>query len=164
MTCLRRSHLAAVCAYALAACASSGAAAAGNDGGSIQDRIAIQERLLYAYAYTWDSKDCRAWANLFTSDGFLAMPTERVTGREAIHEWCVARQTTALAAIKTRHHMSNIVFDGLTPNRAETRTYVLVTWQKAGDRAPTPQAALTYHDLIVKQNGAWLFKERRFER
>ena len=28
------------------------------EGGDIKDRIAIQEKLLYAYAYAYDSKDC----------------------------------------------------------------------------------------------------------
>ena len=28
------------------------------DGGDLRDRIAIQEKLLYAYACTYDSKDC----------------------------------------------------------------------------------------------------------
>ena len=35
---------------------------------SVEDRIAIQERLLYAYAYTYDAKDCVSWSDLFTSD------------------------------------------------------------------------------------------------
>src|SRR5215470_3485187 len=38
------------------------------DGGDLRDRIAIQEKLLYAYAYADDSKDCATWANLFTAD------------------------------------------------------------------------------------------------
>jgi hypothetical protein len=58
--------------------------------------------------------------------------------------------------------MMNIVFDQLTPSRAETRTYVLLTWQKPGDKFPTVQAAATYRDVIVKSDdGRWLFKERR---
>ena len=35
------------------------------NGGDMKDRIAIQEELLYAYAYTYDSKDCVSWANQF---------------------------------------------------------------------------------------------------
>jgi len=44
-------------------------------GGDIKDRIAIQEKLLYAYAYTYDSKDCVSWANLFTTDAVLNLLT-----------------------------------------------------------------------------------------
>ena len=64
--------------------------------------------------------------------------------------------------IKTRHNMMNIVFDQLTPRRAETRTYFILTWQKPGDQIPTIQAAGTYRDVIVKSDGGrWLFKERK---
>ena len=35
------------------------------DGGDTRDRIATQEKLLYAYAYTYDSKDCASWSKLF---------------------------------------------------------------------------------------------------
>ena len=66
-----------------------------------------------------------------------------------------------LANIKPRHYMTNVVFDRLTPTQAETRTYLFLTWQKTGDPAPVPQGASTYRDTIVRQDGRWLFKERR---
>jgi hypothetical protein len=51
----------------------------------VRDRIAIQEKLLYAYAYAWDSGDCASWANLFTSDGVFQTGTlGKFTGRDAI--------------------------------------------------------------------------------
>jgi hypothetical protein len=57
--------------------------------------------------------------------------------------------------------MTNIVFDQLTPRRAETRTYFILTWQKPGDQTPTIQTAGIYRDVIVKSDdGRWLFKER----
>ena len=56
----------------------------------------------------------------------------------------------------------NIVFDQLTPRRAETRTYLILFWQRPGDRIPTIAAAGTYRDVIVKSDdGRWLFKERK---
>ena len=58
--------------------------------------------------------------------------------------------------------MMNIVFDQITSSRAETRTYVVLTWQKAGDQTINVQGVGVYHDVIVKANdGRWLFKERR---
>ena len=41
---------------------------------SSHDRIEIQEKLLYAYAYTYDSKDCVSFSNLFTTDAVLETP------------------------------------------------------------------------------------------
>lgn len=42
------------------------------DRSDIRDRVAIQEKLLYAYAYAYDSKDCVNWANLFTTDALVS--------------------------------------------------------------------------------------------
>jgi hypothetical protein len=128
---------------------------------SIEDRIAIQEKLLYAYAYTYDAKDCVSWSNLFTTDAVLQLGPMKASGRDAIRQWCIARQKDLVGSIKTSHNMMNIVFDQLTSRRAETRSYVIVTWQKPGDITITSQFAFTYRDVIVKSDeGRWLFKER----
>src|SRR5215468_11043251 len=99
---------------------------------SSHDRIEIQEKLLYAYAYTYDSKDCVSWSNLFTTDAVFLGVRGKAVGRDAILQYCIARQKNDVGNIKTRHNMMNIVFDQLTARRAETRTYVLLTWQKPG--------------------------------
>ena len=127
------------------------------------DRIEIQEKLLYAYAYTYDSKDCVSWSNLFTTDAVLELRSAgKLIGRDAILQFCIARQKNVVGDIKTRHNMMNIVFDQLAPRRAETRTYFILTWQKPGDQIPTIQAAGTYRDVIVKSgDGRWLFKDRK---
>jgi SnoaL-like protein len=127
----------------------------------VNDRVEIQEKLLYAYAYAYDSKDCVSFSNLFTTDAVLEV-TEKRVGRDAILQGCIARQKSVVGNIKTRHNIMNIIFDQLTPSRAETRTYVLLTWQKPGDQIPTVRAAATYRDVIVKSdNGRWLFMERK---
>jgi hypothetical protein len=131
---------------------------------SSHDRVEIQEKLLYAYAYTYDSKDCVSWSNLFMTDAVVeGLSAGKLIGRDAILKHCIARQKNVVGNIKTRHNMMNIVFDQVTPRRAETRTYVLLTWQKPGDQIPTTQAAGTYRDVIVKSDDRrWLFKERHF--
>ena len=129
---------------------------------SVKDRIEIQEKLLYAYAYTWDAKDCIGWSNLFTTDAVLELRSIKGHGRDAIREACTAQQKNVLGNTKTRHNVMNIVFDQLTPSRAETRTYVILTWQKPGDQIPTIQAAGTDRDVIVKSgDGRWVLKERK---
>jgi hypothetical protein len=132
------------------------------EGGEIKDRIAIQEKLLYAYAYTYDSKDCVGWANLFTADAVLSLGAAmNISGRDAILQGCIERQKSVVGNVKTRHNMTNIVFDQLTARQAKTRTYCVLTWQKPGDTTPKVQFAGVYRDVIVKQgDGKWLFKER----
>jgi ketosteroid isomerase-like protein len=133
-----------------------------DDGSNARDRTAIEEKLLYAYAYAYDSKDCASWAKLFTADAVLNLGGGmKATGREALLQGCLKRQESVVGDIKTRHYMTNIVFDQLTAQQAKTRTYVVITWQKPGDMTPNVQLALVYRDVIVKQaDGRWLFKER----
>jgi uncharacterized protein (TIGR02246 family) len=130
------------------------------DGADVRDRIAIQEKLLYAYAYAYDSKDCVSWANLFTADGVLNILGTKTSGREAILQACIERQKNVVGNVKTHHNMTNVVFDQLTSRQAKTRTYCILTWQKPGDMTPNVQGTFVYQDVIVKENGRWLFKER----
>jgi SnoaL-like protein len=99
---------------------------------SVRDRIEIQEKLLYAYAYAYDSKNCESFANLFAVDGVWEV-ISKASGRDAIQQACIARLKNATGNINTRHNMMNIVFDQLTSRQAETRTYFILTWQKPGD-------------------------------
>jgi uncharacterized protein (TIGR02246 family) len=133
-----------------------------DEGGDVKDRIAIQEKLLYAYAYTYDSKDCMSFADLFATDAVLNLgPGMMASGRDAILKGCIDRQKNVVGNIKTHHNMTNIVFDQLTARQAKTRTYVVLMWQKPGDMTPNVQSTFVYRDVIVKQSdGRWLFKER----
>jgi uncharacterized protein (TIGR02246 family) len=126
-----------------------------------KDRIEIQEKLLYAYAYAYDSKDCEGFANLFAIDAVWEV-SGKSNGRDAIRQYCIARQKSVVGNIKTRHNIMNIVFDQLTSRRAETRSYFMLTWQKPGEQTITLQATGTYKDVIVRSDdGRWLFKERK---
>src|SRR5215471_19078410 len=66
---------------------------------SSHDRIEIQEKLLYAYAYTYDSKDCVSFSNLFTTDAVLETPAGKRIGRDAILRFCIARQKNVVGDI-----------------------------------------------------------------
>ncbi len=126
------------------------------------DRTAIQEQLLYAYAYTYDSKDCVSWSDLFATDAVLEVNEWKATGRDAILQRCNSLQKNLVGNLRTRHNMMNIVFDQLTPRRAEARTYVVVTGQKPGEQAIAFRFAFTYQDVIVKSDdGRWLFQHRK---
>ena len=52
---------------------------------SVKDRIEIQEKLLYAYAYAYDSKDCESFANLFAIDAVREVSAKE-SGRDAIRQ------------------------------------------------------------------------------
>jgi hypothetical protein len=66
---------------------------------SINDRVEIQEKLLYAYAYTYDSKDCVSFSNLFTTDAVFEVSPVKAVGRDAILQSCIARQKNVVGNI-----------------------------------------------------------------
>ncbi len=102
-----------------------------------------------------------SFANLFTTDAVLSVGDVKGVGRDAILQGGIARQKNVVGDIRTRHNMTNILFDQMTTNQAKTRTYVVLMWKKPGDMTPSTRATGTYPDLIVKQSdGRWLFKER----
>src|SRR5437879_9221612 len=71
------------------------------DGADVRDRIGIQEKLLYAYAYAYDSKDCVSWANLFTADGVVNLGgLMKANGRESILQACIERQKNVVGNVK----------------------------------------------------------------
>jgi hypothetical protein len=67
--------------------------------GDMKDRVAIQEKLLYAYAY--DSKDCASFAKLFTTDAVFNLGEPmKATGRDAILQGCLADKIVLLVISK----------------------------------------------------------------
>src|SRR5262249_60941152 len=100
---------------------------------SVKDRIEIQEKLLYAYAYAYDSKDCESYANLFAIDAVLEV-SNKASGRDAIRQGCLSRQKNVVGKIKTSHNMMNIVFGQLTARRAKTKTKYILMWETPDDQ------------------------------
>ena len=67
---------------------------------SSHDRVEIQEKLLYGYAYAADSKDCVRFSSLFTTDAVLESPSAgKLIGRDAILQYCIARQKNVVGNI-----------------------------------------------------------------
>jgi hypothetical protein len=50
---------------------------------------------------------------------FSRVTRAKADGRDAILQYCIARQKNVVGNIRTRHNMMNIVFDQLTPRRAD---------------------------------------------
>ena len=116
----------------------------------------------------YDAKDCVAYANLFTTDGVLDLGgtiilngAMKATGREAIQKVCEERQKNVAGKIRTHHNMMNIMFEQLGANRAETRSYIILTWQKPGESTVTIAGSFIYKDVFVKSaDGKWYFQHR----
>jgi SnoaL-like domain len=128
------------------------------------DRLAIRE-LVDAYAHCADRRDADGQKSLFTQDTHFVVymdgqgsePTQALDGREAL--------TPVFAALNdyqaTMHFngQSTIALDG---DRATGESYCIAHHLFTQDRERTLMVAwLRYGDTFVKQEGGWLFAERR---
>jgi len=129
------------------------------------DRLAIRE-LIDAYARCADRRDAAGQMALFTDDSHFAVymdatldePTQELHGRDAL-----APVFDDLNAYVTTTHFngqSTVVLDG---ERAAGESYCLAHHLSVAEdgRRTMMIASLRYLDEFIKQNGVWLFAERR---
>jgi len=129
------------------------------------DRLAIRE-LIDAYAYCADRRDAKGQMALFTEDTLFlvfmdataAEPTQELHGRESLAP--VFDDLNQYVATMHFNGQSTIVLDG---DRATGESYCLAHHLKAGQGGQRTMmiASIRYLDELVKQDGQWLFAERR---
>jgi SnoaL-like domain len=129
------------------------------------DRLAIRE-LFDAYAHCADRRDAEGQMALFTEDTrFLVFmdarseePTQELHGRESLAP--VFDALNAYTATTHFNGQSTVLLDG---ERATGESYCIahhVTVADDGSRT-LMIASIRYLDEFVKQDGDWLFAERR---
>jgi ketosteroid isomerase-like protein len=129
------------------------------------DRLAIGE-LIDAYAHCADRRDAKGQMNLFTDDTRFVVyldatadqPTQELRGREALGP--VFDDLNTYAATFHFNGQRAVIVDG---DRATGESYCLahhLSVSPDGQRTMMV-AAIRYLDAFVKQDGAWLFAERR---
>lgn len=131
----------------------------------VADRLAIRE-LVDAYAHCADRRDAEGQKSLFTEDTHFVVhmdgqgsePTQVLDGREALTP--VFEDLNRYAATMHFNGQSTIALDG---DRATGESYCMAHHLSVGaDGERTLMiAAIRYDDVFVKQQGAWLFAERR---
>jgi hypothetical protein len=131
----------------------------------VADRVAIRE-LVDAYAHCADRRDAEGQKSLFTEgthfvvhmDGQGSEPTQVLDGREALTP--VFEDLNRYTATMHFNGQSTIALDG---DRATGESYCMAHHLSVGaDGQRTLMiAAIRYDDVFVKQQGAWLFAERR---
>ena len=129
------------------------------------DRLAIRE-LIDAYARCADRRDAAGQMALFTDDSHFAVymdatldePTQELHGRDALAP--VFDDLNTYASTTHFNGQSTLVVDG---ERAAGESYCLAHHLSVGEdgRRTMMIAALRYLDELVKQDGVWLFAERR---
>ena len=129
------------------------------------DRLAIRE-LVDAYAHCADRRDARGQMALFTEDTrFLVFydltseePSQELHGRESLAP--VFDDLNQYVATMHFNGQSTISLDG---DRAAGESYCLAHHLSLADdgQRTLMVASIRYLDEFVKQDGQWLFAERR---
>ena len=132
----------------------------------LEDRIAIRE-LIDQYTYTADTRNAEGQMAIFTEDtNFevymderIATPTQVVTGRENLRP----------VFDDLNQYFSTMHFNGqssvkLNGDKATGITYCRAYHLKILDGVQKLMiAGIRYYDTMVKQNGVWLFSERKLK-
>ena len=128
------------------------------------DRLAIRE-LVDAYAHCADRRDARGQMALFTEDtvfhvfmdGQSPEPTYVLHGRDAL-----APVFAALNQYRATTHFNGQSTVRLDGDRATGESYCIAHHLTVdGEKRTLMLASIRYLDRFVKQDGAWLFAERK---
>jgi ketosteroid isomerase-like protein len=128
------------------------------------DRLAIQE-LIDAYAHCADRRDAKSQMALFTEntafhvfmDSRSPEPTYILHGRDAL-----APIFEDLNQYQSTTHFNGQSTIRLEGDRAIGESYCIAHHLKVnGDNRTLMLASIRYLDQFVKQDGAWLFAERK---
>lgn len=130
------------------------------------DRLAIRE-LIDEYAHCADRRLAAQQAGLYAENGTTlvymadpatAEPVQTLSGRSE-HEDAFRAGLSQYAATMHFNGQSTVVLDGAN---ATNRSYCLAHHLTDGeDRRSLLVMAIRYEDQLVKQDGRWLFSERR---
>ena len=115
------------------------------------------ERIIHDYAYFLDMNQPEKMAELFVDDCEVSYaPNFGATGIEAYKQTLDGIGTFFTA---TSHHVSGVIFDWVSDAEVQVRAIVLAIHRYTKER---PDGILygQYHDVVVKQDGAWKFKTR----
>jgi ketosteroid isomerase-like protein len=129
------------------------------------DRLAIRE-LIDAYAHCADRRDAKGQMSLFTEDTHFVV---FMNAKESKPSWEL-RSRDALAPVfadlnkydATTHFVGQSTIFSLTDTKASGETYCLAHHVSVADgKRHLMVASLRYLDTFVKEDGGWLFAERR---
>jgi len=127
---------------------------------TVEDRIAIQD-LLARYAWSLDTGDMDRLVACFTADARIVEEVfeepDVWKGHDGIRR--ISQHYASAPNFPGRqHHTSQLLVEG-NAGEARAKSFVFVT-ECHGEPPYLLRFAGYYEDIIVKQDGAWLFKER----
>ena len=133
--------------------------------GMLEEKDAIRE-LLAEYCFRLDGGDFDGMAALFTEDGTWDTAFGQGTGRPAIAALAQdIRRRAGGNRPRAIHLVTNIVIS-LDGDRAEVRSNWTVVQNSPEGEGGGPKIGSggAYADRLVKQDGRWLFQNRKIDR
>ena len=132
-------------------------AGAERSGDLLAAQLACQD-VIDAFAYYVDNGMASRAAGLFTDDGELGSSERTIKGREGLEKTMAARE--ADSGRRTRHVVSNIVFERLDAESARTQS-VISMYVLGGEDQLTPRAVVVASDEFARgSDGRWRFSKR----
>lgn len=125
----------------------------------VQQMLEYQEicKLLYDYAFHLDMNHPTELAALFVDDcEVIYGPNFGAVGKEA---YAKTLEGIGSYFAATSHHVSNVVIDFKSEDEANVRA-ILYAFHRYTRERPDGHVWGQYHDVVVKENGKWLFKRR----
>jgi ketosteroid isomerase-like protein len=118
-------------------------------------------RLVTQSAALSDAGDFAALATMFTEDGVYQRPSggDPIVGRAQILASYKARPPRL-----ARHVVANVLVDVVSADEARCRSTLLLYTGEPGEqpaKAAAPALLGGFEDRLVRQDGKWLFAERR---
>ena len=125
----------------------------------IEDHEAI-ERLLMEYGRSLDNRDFATYSHLFASNGEWSGSFGSFRGPAAIQAAMEKTFANAKEIPKGSnfHMMSNVIIDLQGDRATASSKWIFFTLDKA---KPEGAIAGRYDDVLIRENGAWKFLERR---
>jgi hypothetical protein len=126
-----------------------------------EDKIQIHE-LLARYAWSFDTGDADGFVACFAKDAVLCEDVfeevDRWVGHDEIR--AMAKHFFDMPPFAGRqHHATNILIEG-TSEQCRVRAFCFVIDATGVNQPCSVPFAGHYDDLVVKVEGAWVFKER----
>jgi len=148
--------------FGLVAAGIAAGARAANYRGTPEDFVEISQ-LFSQYDYTIDNGDGPGWAENFTADGVFQDPSWCAKGREQLIG--VVGRDKRIGKDQEHHHvpaMGPIVYQDR--DHATIHSTVMVVRETGFGKTGGIMVTGTYDDVLVRQNGRWLFKHRLVHR
>ena len=123
------------------------------------DRLAILD-LMARYAWAIDTGDVEAYVACFTADAVLSMRGVANQGHEAIRTYVTGVVSRAEFPGRQHHH-NEVLIEGDSEN-CSVKSYSTIS-QRFEDGESRIVFSGLYRDVVVKQEGRWLFAERYWD-